>query len=118
MFAAWLKFGCALMCALALSFSEAAGERVRADAAEEAGAEWSRAAKPDAALLSGARGAWSCPLATAAKATPARPMPVAAWAQVDERETRLRVSARPPSCRSQTASAEGRSKSGVVRLLI
>jgi hypothetical protein len=88
MFAAWLKFSCALLCALALSLCEAAGERARVDA-EEAGTEWSRTAKPDAA-----------------------------WAQVDDRESRLRASGRPPSCRSQTASAEGRSGSGVVRLLI
>ena len=116
MFAAWLKFGCARMCALALSLSEAAGERVRVEAAERAA--WSRAAKSDAALLSSTRGVWHCPIAAAAKATPGKPLPAAAWAQVDERESRLRSSARPPSCRLQTASAEGRSSSGVVRLLI
>ena len=117
MFAVWLKFGCALMCALALSLSEAAGGGARAAAAEEASAEWS-ATKPGAAPLSGARGAWTCPVAAAAKTAHAHPLPVLAWVQAGERESRLRSRGRPPSCRLQAASAEGRSRSGGVRLLI
>ena len=118
MFAVWLRFGCALMCALALSLSEAAGGRARAAAAEEASAEWSRATKPGAAPLSGARGAWTCPVAAAAKTAPAHPLPVLAWVQAAERESRPRFRGRPLLCRLQTASEESRSRSGAVRLLI
>jgi len=117
MFAVWLKFACALLCAIALPLSEAAAGEARADAAERAGETWSAAAKSGAVLGTCARGGSGCPLAAAAKPAPTRPLPGFVWVTRATGEAGADA-ARPVSRRAQAASPETRSRSGVVRLLI
>ncbi len=118
MFAVWLKFACALLCAIALPLSGAATGDARADATERAAGEtWSAAAKSGAVLGTCARGGSGCPLAAAAKPAPTRPLPVFFQSMRVSGEPKLDV-ARPVARRAQAASPETRSRSGVVRLLI
>ncbi len=119
MFAGWLKFACALLCAFFLPLLGATGEAVHIDAGAESGAaKWCGAAKSGAAWLSGARGGQGCPLAAAAKTVPARPLPMLAWALRSEPGTCRRPSAAPVSTGLHAVPTESRSRPGVVRLLI